>query len=851
MCTVLSAAEAATAIAQEIDPLGTPDSWKAWLLPTTDNKQAKNATHLARRRMGEPLMTAASASIVKENPKAVRVANTAVFFPPPLKEQLISQEGTYTKDGGYLEYGGRIYATMNMTIPPTKAVRSSALVAALSGMKTRGSDGTPQRVPYRITMRLRGNGMKLVSWSSGFALLIKSFSVRNAKLWRAHKALTQESHQDQSIASVSITLTTWADSSSPTAIQQIKQRVVALRSAATQWGGMQVVEDTIDRAEAFLTSIPGLSLKPGPVEGVGTLNDLLPLFPWGRPASPLGNSGTELYRSNDGAVMPTESHSSKQDYWLETMTAPMGGGKSAQANRKHFDYVFAPGRETLPFLHIMDIGGSVSGMVELLQDVFPEDKKHLAYMHTLRNSRDNAVNMLDPKLGLRYPLDGDLDATVDWLTALVTPAERSEPYENMSEFCKTILLATYKRFDDGRDQAQPRLFKPGTPEIDKALAELRIDIKQGTPWYAVADMLGIKGKYQAAIRAHRKAVPLLSDLHSVANDDNIRGDYMASKTQLGTPIPEAFVVQLGLARDSYPIFTEETCFDLRGRRITAIDLAEVTPQGSPSARKQASIMYQVGYELFQRNIRITQNDLLSIPEPWQPYYQNLLQELSNTDKHIAIDEYHRTMIQAVGDESKGKSVDHDSQGLRATLIREGGRESRKWALSICTISQEARDHGRLFQMASISHILKRGGTDETAYQTSALSLSRTDNVAMYHFVNGPRKGEGVTFLSRWITKDGPFNQLFTSTIGPKMLWSLSTTFEDKTIRKLVFDALGRSAGRAALAKYYPGGTAKDEVERRKRSKSEDLNDSAAVVGACQEIANELISNFRANPIFTN
>src|ERR1035437_8206239 len=120
MCTVLSAAEAATAIAQEIDPLGTPDSWKAWLLPTTDNKQAKNATHLARRRMGEPLMTAASASIVNENPKAVRVANTAVFFPPPLKEQLISQEGTYTKDGGYLEYGGRIYATMNIDRKSTR-----------------------------------------------------------------------------------------------------------------------------------------------------------------------------------------------------------------------------------------------------------------------------------------------------------------------------------------------------------------------------------------------------------------------------------------------------------------------------------------------------------------------------------------------------------------------------------------------------------------------------------------------------------------------------------------------------------------------------------------------------------
>ena len=151
-------------------------------------------------------------------------------------------------------------------------------------------------------------------------------------------------------------------------------------------------------------------------------------------------------------------------------------------------------------------------------------------------------------------------------------------------------------------------------------------------------------------------------------------------------------------------------------------------------------------------------------------------------------------------------------------------------------------------MASANHILKQGSIDETEYQRQVLGMSNTDKFALQALVTGPKKGIGVTFLSQWTTKNGRFNQLFTSSVGPKLLWALSTTFEDKTIRKIVYDALGRPAGRAVLAKNYPGGTAKDEVERRKRTlKSSNLADDAAMEGACMEIANELISRYRNNP----
>ena len=831
---VLNAAEATNILAKSLDPLGTSDEWRAWMLPEAD-------AHLARRMHGESLTRMPTEAIRKASPKVRKIANTSIFFPPPLNEQLICHEAKYPKDG-YMEYAGRLYSTLGMVIPPRRVVQASTLIHALSGMQSRASGGESERVPYRLSIRMRGNGMRQGALRANIAPLVSVGSYNNIKLMRAYKALQKEANDDMAVASISMSLTTWVNASEHKATEKLKSRVVALRSAASQWGDMSMVEGTIDRVQAFLNSCPAITLQPSSNEATGSLAELLPLLPWGRPASPLGSYGTEIYRSLDGAILPLASHSAEQDFWLETMTAPMGGGKSAQANRKHLDYIFAPGRTTLPFLHILDIGGSVSGMVEMIQDALPNDQKHLAYMHVLRNDRSNAVNMLDTKLGLRHPLEGDLQATVDWLTSLVTPAERSKPYENMGEFCKAVLIALYKRFDDATDNGQPRIYKRGNSVIDTALEEARVDIQPGTPWFGVADILGSKQNYPAALMAHRLAMPVLSDLAAIANDDNVRGDYMAAVTEMGMPIPQAFSVQLSLARESYPIFTDTTVLDLRGRRITAIDLQEAATKGNASARKQASLMYQVAYELFSRNIRITDDDIKSIPRVWRGYYANLIEELKNTDKHVTIDEYHRTQIQEL---TTKDAADHDTQGIRQTLVREGGRESRKWGLSLLTISQLSADHGQLFQLASGNHIIKRGSNDETKFQKEALKLSSTDMAAMQHFVNGPTK-DGVTFLTQWTTKKGKFNQIFTSTVGPKTLWSLSSTFEDKTIRKIVFDNIGRNAGRTVLARSFPKGSAKEEVDRRKRTVKADVMDDA-VEGACREVANELIAQYRANP----
>lgn len=846
LCRVLKVGEATNKMRRLIDPRGTSPQWEAWCLPETAEDVRKR---FGTRRDNEALTQPSPPSVLKEFPKVKKVGNPAIYFPPPLAEQLIPNSAHYV-DGG-LEIGGRIYSTVTMVTAPRREVTAQQLTYTLSQLTTRNR-GQTRRVPYRLSLRLRGCGLTQVATRAMIAPLFSVGSTKNRKIYKAYAALQKEKDEDFAMGTISLSLTTWADIDEPYANELVKSRVVAIRSAASQWGDMTVAEDVIDRMKTLVAACPGLSNEPCSNEATGNLYEVLPLIPWMRPASPLGNKGTEFYRSLDGALLPTAAHSSEQDFWLETITAPMGGGKSAQANRKHFDFIFAPGRKTLPFLHVLDIGGSVAGIIYLIQDALPPDQKHLVLMHTLRNNAENSVNMLDPKLGLRYPLEADAQVTVEFLTALATPAERSTPPDNMSEFCKAILDATYRRFDDMNDSGSPHRYEantgdPETEAIEAALHDANIDISSGTPWYQIADRLAAVGKYREALLAHRRAVPTLQDLLAVAKDPNVRAEFMKAVTEQGMPIPEAFDTQMMLAASSFPIFfSGPTKLDLRGRRVTAIDLQEVTGKGSAASRKRANLMYMVAYELFAKNIRITEDDLPHIPPVWRSYYRDELEELKNTEKHVTIDEYHRTKI---SEESNIDPNAADASGIRATLVREGGRESRKWQLSLTTISQLSSDHGLLFGLASANHIIKRGSKEETAYQAKTMGLSATDLRALELFVNGPKKGVGVTFLSQWITKAGTFNQLFTSSIGPKFLWSLSSVYEDKAIRQIVYEALGRQNGRAALAKMFPGGSAKEEVERRKLEVAQGIGKSSedALAGASRLVAQAVIEAYRRNP----
>ena len=82
----------------------------------------------------------------------------------------------------------------------------------------------------------------------------------------------------------------------------------------------------------------------------------------------------------------------------------MGGGKSVFLNALNFAFVTQAGLSRLPWVSIIDVGPSSSGLITLLQENLPENKKHLAAYHRLRMTEDFAINPFDTPLGCRYPV---------------------------------------------------------------------------------------------------------------------------------------------------------------------------------------------------------------------------------------------------------------------------------------------------------------------------------------------------------------------------------------------------------------------------------------------------------------
>ena len=78
---------------------------------------------------------------------------------------------------------------------------------------------------------------------------------------------------------------------------------------------------------------------------------------------------------------------------------------------------------------------------------------------------------------------------------------------------------------------------------------------------------------------------------------------------------------------------------------------------------------------------------------------------------------------------------------------------------------------------------------------------------------------------------GRVSMLLTNSIGPVEMWAFSSTAEDVILRDRLYAAMGSRQARSILAKHYPGGSAKPELERRAKLRSRQ---SATFAGEVDE-----------------
>ncbi|MDE0407759.1 MAG: hypothetical protein OXN81_07845, partial [Alphaproteobacteria bacterium] len=568
-------------------------------------------------------------------------------FPPPLAPQLLVREPERLRGG--IRIGERLYGALDMCLGPRHARPFSELMAGLAAAGLR-----PEGLPCRFSLLIEGGGLhRLDAAVARVASSILAFSspdslhVRNAL--RDLAALDADAH---AVVRLRLGLLTWVAQDEGEAA--LAARLGRLQQVAEGWGEAAFTPLTGDALESFVSSIPGFCCGATAEPALAPLTEALRLFPASRPA-PLGPaSGTfvpgtiepgtgHLFRSPDGKPLPLSADEGG-DYGFELIYGLPGQGKSVLMNALGLAFALQEGRARLPLSAVIDIGPSSSGLVSLVREALPPERRHEAGWFALRMTDKHAINPCDTQLGCRSPLPAERAFLTNLLSLMVTPAGDAGAPDGMRELIGPAIAGAYALRSDRVPGGEPHAYTEGRDaDVDAAIAAAGLRLPERPLWWDVVDLLFEAGAPEAAARAQRYAVPTLVDLLASAREPAVQG--LVGEARYGTggeTVTQAFIRMLTALSGDWPVMFAPTAFDVGGARLAAIDLAEVAPQGSAEADRQSAAFYLLARHALTRHWWIGEDALASIPEPYREWHAARLRDIRESPKRLCYDEFHRT-----------------------------------------------------------------------------------------------------------------------------------------------------------------------------------------------------------------
>jgi intracellular multiplication protein IcmB len=688
----------------------------------------------------------------------------------------------------------------------------------------------PTRIPWRISFLIESAAVSTVKLKGILASILSFSSAQNRLLADSVKLLKYISiNTDDAVVRLRVAAATWAPEGN---IALLRTRASELAKALESWGSCDVSEVSGDAFAGAASSLLGFSMRSVATPAIAPLSDVIYMLPITRPASPW-KIGALLYRTPDGKPWPYQPGSSEQTTWIDLLYARPGSGKSVLSNTINLALCLSPGIPRLPHIAIIDIGPSSSGLISLLKEALPPQKRHLVAYHRLRMTPDYAINPFDTQLGCRFPTPQERSFLVNFITLLATPLGAERAYDGIPDMAGLIVDELYKNLVDG---ANPYTYTPGVDQlVDGLLEEIGFVRDPHTTWWEVTDALFIAGFHHEAMLAQRYAVPLLADAASVARSPAVEDLYGKIIAPTGESLIGAFSRMISSAVREYPILSRVTNFDLGDSRVVSLDLDEVAKTGGDAADRQTAVMYMVARYVLARHYYLTEESVRDMPPAYQEYHKVRIAELREDPKRIVYDEFHRT--------SKAEAV-------RNQVIVDM-REGRKWKVQVALISQSIDDFDEVMVEFGTSVYIMDAGPAQTIEKTAKIfGLSQTGVYALRTRVHGPREG-GATFLAQFATKSGISTQLLTSTIGPIELWSFSTTVEDANIRNQLYKRIGPVETRRLLATLFPSGTVTKLVEQRLNALKEErgIITDRETTSVVDKIIEDILSEYKKNPDF--
>lgn len=733
---------------------------------------------------------------------------------PTLRQQLTNASARVINDH-VVEMGKYVWGGCDMTLGPAEALPFPALLERL----------VEGKMPFRMSFLLEGGGAQGMAMQSFLANIFAVTNIENKQVTDALEVLTAMS-RNEPIVKMRLSLCTWAPRDN---IDLLEDRLSLLTQSVESWGYCQVSQISGDPLDQVMSSALGIHCASTAPPAIAPLYEMMKLMPWQRSCSPF-EQGSILFRSPDGRVWPYQTGTNVTTTWFDLIFAQPGGGKSVLMNTLNLGTCLTAGASTLPYIAVIDIGPSSAGLISLIKDALPPNRRHEAVSFQLQMNAQFAINPFDTKLGMRTPQVTERSFLIELMTLLCTPPGQMEPYDGIAQLCGMVVDEMYRWRNDSGSNAEPRPYLPRIDAaVDDAIRKNNLDLPAGAYWWDVVDLLFDKGlTYEAGV-AQRYAMPTLGDSVAAARRPQIRN--LLEETSIGASsegVIHAFERMITSAVREFPILSAVTKFALNENRICALDLADVAPQGDATSDRQTAVMYMLARHALVTPWWINEDALNQMPPKYRTYHEGRLRSLAETPKRLCYDEFHRT--------SKTKAV-------RAQIVRDV-REGRKRGIQIVLASQMLDDFDDdMVDLATGVWVLGVATSDTAVQDTQArFGLTDTATWVMRRKLTGP-KSSGAPALLILGTTEGKYEQHLINTLGPIELWAFSTTAEDVTIRRRLYARLGAAHARRLLGANFPGGSARNEIRRRVASLADKGDAEAASIGAViEQIVTELIDS---------
>ncbi|MCV9909542.1 hypothetical protein OIV19_18235 [Brucella sp. HL-2] len=735
-------------------------------------------------------------------------------FAPPLSRQILPTSASSSKNFREISIGSRTFTSMYFNMFPRDVRPFNELLASLKSRDT-------ATMPFRVTFHWEATDFK-IAMKRILAGLFRWAAPVNANYFDNIRVMEEMQNRDEvTFVDARVCACTWVEPHEDRETV-LSQRRSLLTRALARWGDPIVADIPSNPMRALAETVSGMTTRsvlknaskiPAPTYAA--------MMPFHRTA-PIFDRGESLFLSMENTLVPHEVFSSKQNYWLSGVVATPGSGKSVLMNRLNLDMIAYAGGAALPYLCVIDVGVSSSGLIGLIKAGLPQEREHEASYTLLRNHREYAINPFDLGLGRRIPLARERDFIKLFLCELLMA-------EETSTLITYLVQRVFAITSDMGAAGAPKLFQAKVDSVvDAGLQALHdrgvaLKISPKTPWYSVADILAEHSMFTHAIRAQRYAVPVLSDIVKVLSEPQTVNDF-------GTDAVREAQNSVMAAIESYPLFASHTALDLDVARVISIDLQEVIQRDrSANARRNNTLMYMLARQLFVSKIAGNTRELNAVSEcmprhvqsVYLEYWRKQYSSMQEVFKRLCMDEYHLT---------------NGSTNIRSMIMADA-REGRKWGLEIILVSQLVSDFEQINDMASTIFILNAENAQARKEMQETFGFSSAVMDEMTRYLHGPGE-RGANFLARYKLSDREHWITLNNRLGPTTLWALTTKKEDRLIRDALYENLPVKQALRFLGALYPHGTAVSLYRQFERKFS-----SSHESGVVTEIAQHLMGEY--------